>query len=237
MNFKFVFFAFGLSLLANLPVFADGLTRNGHIVSPYTVLTLTKEQVKALDNGAQQIQMSQTQRQAMSKLPHANLVSKLWVYPKNIHTCTCEKADAAIRADKTHIEVSHWLFARGYSENTLRDYWRQDFNQLEASTGPSGENVKFSKQLNEGIALRKTNLSKSIEIFEKILNKNKENKLLRRCLAQLYFEEGQTLLTKGNKSGAIQSFETSIAYAKDSWYQETHTLLANENLALARSNK
>lgn len=101
-----------LLLTMSTPAIADGLVSNGHIHGSHTDLTLTRDQIVALDHGQKKITLTDDQRKQLAHLRNSSRVKQLWVYPKTIETCTCELTDVAIRASKSSIEVSDRLFGR-----------------------------------------------------------------------------------------------------------------------------
>jgi hypothetical protein len=118
-----------LLLIMSTPAIADGLVSNGHINGPHTDLTLTRDQIVALDHGQKIITLTAEQRKQLAHLRHSSRVKQLRIFPKTVETCTCELVNVAIRVSKTSIEVADELFGR---DLIVEDFNRQLWTKREA---------------------------------------------------------------------------------------------------------
>ncbi len=105
-----------LAMLACPSALADGLISKGHVNGPYTVLTLTKEQISSLAHGKDKITLTDGQRKSLAGLKNSTKVRELEVVPLSTETCTCELSNIAVRTNKGTIEVANNLFGRDFTK-------------------------------------------------------------------------------------------------------------------------
>lgn len=124
-----------LAVLACPYALADGLIHNGHVNGAHTLVTLTREQISALDHGKDKITLTESQRKRLAGLKNAAKVNELEVLPVTTETCTCELLNVAVRINKGSIEVANDLFGRDrakeYNDRILTSRRREEQQKAE----------------------------------------------------------------------------------------------------------
>lgn len=201
-----------------LSALADGLINNGHVNGPHTLVSLTEAQIRALDHGSHQITLTTSQRQALQKLPGANTVKQLLIYPRSSTSCTCELADVAVRTDPRSIEVADCLLGR----DMIKEYkdqaiWveRRDEQQKAEKTDLLAAHPTREAVLNgQGLEQHDASSGKAIEYFKMALQVNPNYKWARSNLASSYFGLGSTAMYgKANFGEAVRYLELALKTA------------------------
>jgi hypothetical protein len=187
-----------LAMLACPAAIADGLIANGHVNGPYTVLTLTKEQISSLAHGKDKITLTDSQRKSLTCLPDSGSVRELLVLPVTTQTCTCELVNVAVRTNANSIEVADFQLGPNrdeeYKDPTL---WDKRRKEQEAAEKIEASNLKKSEEASlnlKGIAEKNLESKNAIGYFQAALKINPNYKWARRNLASAYYGLGYTLL-------------------------------------------
>lgn len=180
-----------LALLAALAcpyALADGLIYKGHVNGPYTLLTLTKEQISMLDHGNKKIILTIDQRKTLADLKNAASVRELKVLPVTTETCTCELVNVAVRTGTNSIEVADHLFGRDFAQQDREQVlWTSRGNEQQQAE--KAESNNFFRSMEARLNLQgkaEANSEKAIECFKSALKLNPNYKWARRNLASTY---------------------------------------------------
>lgn len=179
-----------LAILACPNALADGLIYKGHVNGPYTILTLSKEQVTTLKSGKTKIVLTPEQRKALIDIQNAASVRELLIVPVTTETCTCELANVAVRTGTNTIEVAEHLLGRDFAQQEKEQaLWRFRYSEQEKAEKAESNNLFRSAEsrLNlNGVAERGPNSEKAIGHFKSALQINPNYKWARRNLASTY---------------------------------------------------
>jgi tetratricopeptide (TPR) repeat protein len=177
-----------LAMLACPSALADGLISKGHVNGPYTVLTLTKDQISALDHGNKKIVLTIDQRKTLADLKNAERVRELRVVPVTTETCTCELVNVAVRTGTDSIEVADHLFGRDFAQQDREQVlWTSRGNEQQQAE--KAESNNFFRSMEARLNLQgkaESNSEKAIDCFKSALKMNPNYKWARRNLASTY---------------------------------------------------
>lgn len=175
---------------------ADGLMRGGHVRGPHTTLLLTKEQQMQLRNKKNTITLTPHQQLVMRASTGVVGVSKLYVVPKTIRTCTCELHDIAAQISSDTIEVANDQFGLDFDLFRYNyPYWGKinEARLKEDKVKSPPEEVRLRKAAS---TLEPTSVKRSSELLKKAIAINPDYTLGRQLLALNYTDyspDNQTL--------------------------------------------
>jgi tetratricopeptide (TPR) repeat protein len=207
-----------LAMLACPSALADGLISQGHVNGPYTVLTLTKEQISSLAHGKDKIILTDSQRKSLEGLPNAAKVRELEVVPVTTETCTCELFNVAVRISKSSIEVASELFGRDFAKQDKEQAaWDNRRKEQEEAKKRELSNLAKSPEARLNL-LGEASLpafqEKAIGYFQAALKINPNYKWARRNLAACYSGlANNAMYNKPDYEKATHFFELALSTA------------------------
>jgi tetratricopeptide (TPR) repeat protein len=225
---RFVPGALLLLCLSMQEAWADGLASMGHVNGPHTVVKLNQNQIKRLDQGADKITITPEQRQLFKKLPNFESVKFLRIYPPDVHTCTCELTDVALRTSKNTIEVADFLFGRNFRQFGITPW---DIREDEQIFGEEAEMLAASPTKeailnNLGNNAKNTyKLKEAAGYFQQALKVNPNHKWARRNLASTYSCMSVDAYRKDDYKTAIEYTEMALntAASDDQLFRKSET--------------
>lgn len=210
-----------LAMLACPYALADGLIANGHVNGPYTVLTLTQEQISSLAHGKDKITLTDSQHKTLQGLNNADSVKELLVFPATTETCTCELVNVAVRINKSSIEVANDLFGRDFAKQDKEQAaWDSRRKEQEEAKKKELSNLAKSPEASLNL-LGEASLSafpeKAIGYFQSALKINPNYKWARRNLADCYSSLGDRAMgSNPDYDKAAHFFKLALSTAEPS---------------------
>ena len=148
-------FVLTVSVIVLAPAFAvaDGLVADGHANGAHTDLVLTMSQMVSLMRGQKEIVLTAAQKRCLEKLPNAGGVKKLFVFPSDTETCTCELSNVAVQVNPFMVEVPNFLLGRDLqhesAENEKKMREEEDKKYAEQHTHRGSKELELCKQANK----------------------------------------------------------------------------------------
>ncbi|MDP3511030.1 MAG: hypothetical protein Q8T09_23895 [Candidatus Melainabacteria bacterium] len=205
-----------LAVLACPSARADGLIYKGHVNGPYTILTLTKEQISMLDHGNKKIILTIDQRKTLADLKNAASVRELRVVPVTTQTCTCDLKNVSVRTGTDTIEVADHLFGIDFAEQDREQaLWSSRGNEQQKAE--KSESNNFFRSIEARLNLQgkaESSSEKAIDCFKSALKMNPNYKWARRNLASSYSTLAHnSLYNKPDYEKAAHYYELALSAA------------------------